>query len=114
MNPTAYHYIALACAIVCEVIGTAFLQMSEQFTKLIPTMLLIVFYAASFYSLTLALKAIPIGIAYAVWAGCGLVLTALIGTVVFRQTLDLAAISGIAMIVAGVIVVNLFSKFTMR
>lgn len=102
-------YAALFTAIALEVIGTTFLQRSQQFTQLMPTLIMGVCYAASFYFLTLVLRTMPLGIAYAIWSGLGMVLVALIGLVIFGQKLDLAAIIGLSMIVGGVIVVNLFS-----
>lgn len=110
MSPTTTALVALAFAIVFEVIGTSFLMKSEQFSKWVPTLLMCVFYIAAFYLLSVSLKEIPLGIAYALWAGLGIVLTALIGTFVFKQTLDPAAIIGISMIVGGVIVINVFSN----
>ncbi|WP_062206160.1 multidrug efflux SMR transporter [Aureimonas sp. AU12] len=109
MTP-AYAYGALAIAIVCEVIGTLFLQKSEQFSKLAPTLAMAVFYVGSFFFLSQALKLLPLGIAYAIWGGLGIVLTAVIGVVVLRQTLDTPAMVGIAMIVGGVVVVNTLSQ----
>lgn len=103
-------YLPLICAIILEVLGTSMLQKSAQFTRPIPTLMMATSYAGSFYCLSLALKAIPLGIAYAVWAGAGIVLIALIGVVVFRQTLDAPAMIGIGLIVAGVVIVNVFSK----
>lgn len=102
-------YLALALAIMLEVTGTAFLQKSEQFTRFFPTLLMAMAYALSFYFLALALRAIPLGVAYALWAGLGIVLVALIGFVLFGQQLDLAAIVGIGLIVAGVVVLNTLS-----
>ncbi|WP_041785529.1 DMT family transporter [Rhodospirillum centenum] len=110
MSPVLMAYGALALAIVCEVAGTTFLQKSEQFTRPGPILLMVLFYAGSFYFLAQALKAVPLGIAYAVWAGVGIVLTAVIGAVIFRQMLDAAAILGIGLIVAGVVVIQIFSK----
>lgn len=101
MNPAFTAYAALALAIICEVTGSAFLQKSEQFSRLMPTMLMVAFFLASFFFLSQALKMIPLGVAYAIWGGVGIVLTALVGVVVFRFTLDLAAMAGIALIVAG-------------
>lgn len=109
MPPLLFGYGALAAAIACEVIGTMFLQKSEQFTKLTPTLITAICYCASFYCLTHALKVMPIGIAYAIWGGLGIVITALIGVFIFRQTLDAAALAGIGLIVSGVLVINLFS-----
>lgn len=103
-------YLALAGAIICEVVGTAFLQKSAQFTKFGPTAIMALFYIMSFYLLSVALRVLPLGIAYAVWGGLGIVLTAVVSVVVFRQTLDTMAMIGIAMIVCGVVVVNVFSN----
>jgi len=103
-------YAVLAVAIVFEVVGTSFLQQSQQFTRLWPSVGVVVCYVAAFYFLGLALKTLPVGIAYALWAGLGIVLISAIGVVVFRQSLDLAAWIGLSLIVAGVIVVNVFSR----
>lgn len=102
-------YATLFVAIVLEVIGTTFLQRSEQFSRLVPTLLMGLCYAASFYFLSLALRAMPLGIAYAIWSGLGIVLVSLIGLLVFGQRLDLPALIGLGMIVGGVVIVNLFS-----
>ncbi|RYG89089.1 MAG: multidrug efflux SMR transporter [Alphaproteobacteria bacterium] len=110
MNPAVYAYAALAIAIIFEVVGTSFLQKSEQFSKLAPTLVMAVSYAGSFFFLAQALKLVPLGVAYAIWGGLGIVLTAIVGVVVFKQTLDTAAMVGIAMIVGGVVVVNVFSN----
>lgn len=103
-------YPALFLAIVFEVIGTSFLQRSEQFSRVVPTVLMALCYLASFYLLSLALRAMPLGIAYAIWSGLGIVLVSVIGLALFGQKLDLPAVIGLAMIVGGVVVVNLFSK----
>lgn len=103
-------YLYLAIAITTEVIGTTALKASEGFTKPIPSLLVIGGYAASFYFLALVLQSIPVSIAYAVWAGLGIVLIALAGTVVYRQVPDLPAIIGMALIVSGVVIIHLFSK----
>jgi len=110
MSPALVSYCALAAAIVCEVIGTTFLQQSQQFTRLVPTLLMAVFYGTAFYMLSIALKTIPVGVAYAIWSGVGIVLIAAVAYVAFRQTLDLPAVIGIGLIIAGVAIVNLFSK----
>ena len=110
MSPTMIAYGYLAIAIVCEVIGTTFLVKSEQFTRFIPTLIMAVLYAISFYLLTQTIKTIPIGIAYALWGGLGIVMTSLVGLFLFKQTLVTAAVIGIAMIVGGVVVMNLLSK----
>lgn len=104
-----YSYLALAGAIICEVTATTFLGKSEQFTRLVPTGLMVLFYGVSFYLLSLALKQVPLGVAYATWGGLGIVLTAVIGVVVFKQQLEPVAIAGIALIVIGVVMVQAFS-----
>lgn len=101
--------IYLAIAILAEVIATSALKTSDEFSRFGPSILVVVGYAVSFYFLSLALKSIPLGIAYAVWAGVGVALIAIVGTVVYKQTPDLPAILGICLIVSGVIVINLFS-----
>lgn len=110
MNATILTYGSLAIAIALEVVGTTFLQMSQQFTKLVPTLVMGVCYAGAFFFLSQALRTIPVGIAYAIWSGLGIVLISAIGVVVFRQTLDLAALIGLGLIIAGVVVVNGFSQ----
>ncbi len=109
MNPTVLVYGSLAAAIVFEVIGTTFLQKSEQFSKLVPTAAMVLFYVASFYLLSQALKGLPLGIAYAMWSGLGIVLTAAVGLLVFKQSLDMPALIGMGLIIAGVVVMNVFS-----
>lgn len=103
-------YAMLIVAISLEVVGTTFLQRSEQFTRLLPTLLMGLCYGGSFYFLSLTLRTMPLGIAYAIWSGLGILLVSLIGLVVFGQKLDLAALIGLGLIVSGVIVVNLFSN----
>lgn len=103
-------YLFLALAIIFETLATTFLKQSEQFTKLLPSLYTILGYAATFYLLSIALKTIPVGIAYAIWAGVGIVLISLIGWVYFKQHLDLPAIIGLVLIVAGVVVINAFSS----
>jgi small multidrug resistance pump len=102
-------WIFLSIAIVCEVIGTSALKASDGFTRLWPSVIVIVGYAAAFYFLSLTLKTIPVGVAYAVWAGAGVALIALIGWLYFGQALDAPAIIGMLLIVAGVVVLNVFS-----
>jgi small multidrug resistance pump len=104
------HWLLLALAIGAEVIGTSFLKAAEGFTKPGPSIVVLVCYAAAFYFLSLTLRTLPVGIAYAIWSGVGVVLIALVGWLVFGQSLDLAAIIGMALIVAGVIVLNAFSS----
>lgn len=103
-------YLLLVAAIGLEVVGTSLLQRSEQFTKLAPTVGMALCYLASFYLLSLSLRSLPLGIAYAIWSALGIVLVALIGFLVFGQRLDLPAVIGLALIVLGVLVVNLFSR----
>lgn len=104
------HYLSLLAAIVFEVAGTTALQASRQFTQPGPTALVVVCYLVSVYFMALALKAMPVGIVYAVWSGLGIVGIALISVFWFGQRLDSAAIAGLALIVAGVLVIHLFSK----
>ncbi|MCB5201400.1 multidrug efflux SMR transporter [Neorhizobium sp. T786] len=110
MNPALLTYGSLAVAIVLEVIGTTFLQQSQQFTRPLPTVLMAVCYLAAFYLLSIVLRTLPVGIAYGIWSGLGIVLVSAVGVFVFRQTLDLAAMIGLGLIVAGVVVVNVFSS----
>lgn len=103
-------YIPLGIAIALEVLGTSLLQQSQQFSRLWPTIGMAICYLLSFYLLSLALRSLPLGIAYAIWSALGIVLVATIGLLVFGQKLDLPAVIGLALIIAGVIVVNMFSK----
>lgn len=103
------HYIYLIIAVAAETIGTTALQASSQFTRLWPSVLVVVAYAVAFYFLGAALKYIPVGIAYAIWSGLGIVLIAVIGFAVFGQGLDLPALIGLAMIIGGIVVIQLFS-----
>ena len=110
MQPAFVAYLFLAIAIIIEVCGTAMLVKTEQFTRLLPTAFVIVLYVVSFYFLSLSLKFIPVGIAYAIWSAVGIVAIALIGFVFFKQSLDMPAITGISLIIIGVLIINLFSK----
>jgi small multidrug resistance pump len=103
-------YLPLMVAIVLEVIATSALQASQQFTRLWPTLLMALGYAGAFYFLSIALRGIPVGVAYAIWSGLGIMLISIIGWVIFGQKLDLAAIVGLGFILVGVLIVNLFSK----
>lgn len=103
-------YLFLALSIILEVTGSSFMKASNGFTKIIPTSITIIAYIVCFFFLSQALKHIPLGIAYAIWGGLGIVLTAIISVVVFKQSLDLPAIIGIILIVSGVFVMNFFSK----
>ena len=103
-------YLYLAVAIIAEVIATSALKASDEFSKLVPSVIVVVGYGVAFYCLSMVLKTIPVGVAYAVWSGLGIVLISIVGLVMFGQKLDLAAIVGILLIVSGVVVMNVFSK----
>ena len=103
-------WLALGIAIVAEVVGTSALKASEGFTRLWPSLLVVLGYGAAFYCLSLMLRTIPVGVAYAVWSGLGIVLITLVAWLVHGQTIDLAGVIGMALIVAGVLVLNLFSR----
>ncbi|MBP6139922.1 MAG: multidrug efflux SMR transporter [Bacteroides sp.] len=103
-------YLFLALAIISEVVGSSFLNASQQFTKPIPSIVTVLAYGFCFYFLSIALKSIPLGAAYAIWGGLGIVLTAIISVVVFKHTIDLPAIIGITLIVVGVMILNFFSR----
>lgn len=103
-------WLPLALAILAEVIGTSALKASAGFSRLWPSLVVVAGYGAAFYFLSLALRQIPVGIAYAVWSGVGTVLITLIGVLAFRQKIDAAGVLGIALIIAGVLVLNLWSK----
>jgi small multidrug resistance pump len=103
-------WIFLSIAIIAEVIGTSALKSAEGFTKFTPSLIVVIGYGISFYFLSLTLKTIPVGISYAIWSGVGITLISIIGYFFYKQTLDLPAIIGILLIIAGVIVINLFSK----
>ncbi|MFM2481740.1 DMT family transporter [Celerinatantimonas sp. YJH-8] len=107
-------YLMLFMAIISEVIGTSFLGKSAGFTRLVPTLSFIVFYAVSFYLFSLTLKIIPLAIAYATWGGVGIILTGFMGFFVFKQRPDSAAILGIAFIIIGVVIVNGFSRMNVH
>lgn len=110
MNPALLTYGSLAAAITLEVVGTTLLQQSQQFTRLMPTLGMALCYGAAFYLLSIVLRTMPVGIAYGIWSGLGIVLVSAVGVFLFKQTLDLAAIAGLALIIAGVVVVNVFSS----
>lgn len=105
-------WIYLSIAIVAEVIATSFLKASDGFTKLLPSLAVVAGYVTAFFFLSLTLKEIPVGVAYAVWSGAGVTLIAAIGWIFLGQKLDAAAIAGMGLIVAGVVVLNLLSKAT--
>ena len=103
-------WIYLAIAIVSEVVATSALKAAEGFTRLWPSVIVVVGYASAFYFLSLTLRTIPLGIAYAIWAGVGVALIAVVGWLLYHQPLDTAALIGLTLIVSGVIVLNVFSK----
>ena len=104
------NWLFLSIAIVAEVIGTSALKAADGFTRLGPSLVVAVGYGISFYFLSLALRGIPVGVAYAVWSGVGIVLISVIGWLAYGQSLDGPAALGIALIVAGVVVLNVFAK----
>lgn len=103
-------YLFLGLAIIFEVVGSSFMKASEGFTKWLPSIVVVAAYLICFYFLSLALKTIPLGVAYAIWAGLGIVLTAMVSVFIFKQKLDSPAIIGILFIVIGVVIMNFFSK----
>lgn len=103
-------YLLLFVAIVAEVVATSALKASENFTRLTPSLLVVVGYGVAFTCLSMTLKTLPLGVAYAIWSGIGTALVAVLGWLVYRQQLDLPAIAGISLIIIGTIVLNLFSK----
>jgi small multidrug resistance pump len=103
-------WMFLFVAIVSEVIATAALKATADFTKLWPSVIVVVGYVSAFYFLSLTLRTIPVGIAYAIWSGVGVALIALVAWVFYGQTLDMPAFIGIALIVSGVVVLNVYSK----
>lgn len=105
-------YLYLGLAIVAEVIGTLALKATEGFTVLAPSAVVVVTYASAFVLLSFCLKEIPVGIVYGTWAGLGIVLVTIAGAFIYREIPDLPALLGLALIVAGVIIIHLFSKAT--
>lgn len=99
-------------AVASEVTATTALKFSEGFTKLLPSLVVVVGYGLSFYLLSLSLNVIPLGTAYALWSGIGIVLTVIVGAVLWREQMDWARGIGIALIISGILVINLFSKVT--
>lgn len=107
-------WLFLLIAIVAEVVATSALAASQGFSRLLPSAIVVIGYAIAFYFLALTLRSIPVGIAYAVWSGIGVILISLAGLVFLGQRLDLAAILGIGLIVAGVLVIHLFSDVSVH
>jgi small multidrug resistance pump len=106
------NYMYLAISIVAEVIATSALKASEGFTRLVPSAVVAIGYAISFYFLSLTLRVLSVGIVYAIWSGVGIILISAIGWVLYGQKLDVAALAGMSLIIAGVVIVNLLSSST--
>ena len=104
--------LILFFAVLSEVIATTSLKFSEGFTKLVPSIVVVVGYGLSFYLLSMTLKVMPIGIAYALWSGIGITLTVIAGKIIWNESLDWARVTGIILIIIGILVINLFSKAT--
>jgi small multidrug resistance pump len=106
----AVGYLYLSVAIVAEVVATSALKASDGFTKPVPSIIVVLGYGLAFFCLSLVLKVIPVGIAYAIWAGMGVVLVAVVAAIAFKQMPDWPAIAGMLLIISGVVVINAFSK----
>ena len=104
------HWLALTIAIFAEVVGTTALKASNEFTLLLPSITVVAGYGTAFYFMSISMRVLPLGIMYAIWSGMGIVLVSIIGWVVYRQVLDLPAMIGMSLIIAGAIVINVFSK----
>lgn len=103
-------YLHLLIAIVAEVVATTFLKRSDGFTRFAPSLVVVAGYGVAFYFLSLALRTVPVGLAYAIWSGAGIVLVSLAGWLLLRQPIDAPGLLGIALILAGVLVMNMFSE----
>jgi small multidrug resistance pump len=101
-------------AVLSEVIATTSLKFSEGFTKFLPSFIVVVGYGLSFYLLSISLKIMPIGIAYALWSGIGIILTVIAGKMIWQEALDWPRLTGIGLILLGILIINLFSKVTVR
>ncbi len=104
------HWIALAIAICGEVTATTALKASNELTRLVPSIIVVIGYGIAFYFMAISMRVLPVGIMYAIWSGMGIVLVSIIGWLVYKQALDLPSIIGVMLIISGVIVINLFSK----
>jgi len=102
-------YVYLATAIIAEVIATSTLKASHEFTRLIPSLIVITGYAVAFYFMTLTIRTLPIGITYAIWSGLGIVLISIVGAVLYKEIPDIPAIVGMALIILGVAVIHIYS-----
>lgn len=103
-------FLFLGIAVIFETFGTSLLKLSAQFTRPWPTACMVLSYAVTFYFLGLSLKTIPVGVAYGIWGGLGIVLVTAVGAVFFKQTPDLPAVVGLLLIIGGVVTINLFSE----
>lgn len=103
-------YWYLAIAIIAEVIATSALKASGEFTNLVPSIIVVTGYAIAFYFLALVLRTVPVGVAYAIWSGMGIVLITIVAAIIFKQIPDVPALIGMALIISGVVVINAFSK----
>lgn len=108
------NYLYLFIAIILEIIATSSLKASKEFTQLWPSIITIIGYLGAFYFLSLTLKTIPVGIAYAIWSGVGIVLITMAGMLLYKQVPDLPAIIGLLLIITGVVIINLFSKMSVH
>ena len=106
------NFLFLFIAIIFEIIATSALKKSEQFTQLLPSIITVAGYFAAFYFLSFAIRTIPVGFAYAIWSGVGIVLIKIIGAIFFKEIPDLPAVIGLSLIIIGVVVINVFSKTT--
>jgi small multidrug resistance pump len=104
------HWLALAIAIVAEVIATSTMKATNEFTRFWPSLVVVIGYGTGFYFMTISMRVLPIGIMYALWSGVGILVVSIMGWVIYRQALDIPAIIGMCFIVAGVVVINVFSK----
>ncbi|HFQ89947.1 MAG TPA: multidrug efflux SMR transporter [Desulfobulbus sp.] len=102
-------YLYLAVAIIAEVVATSALKASAEFSRLMPSLMVVVGYGVAFYFMTLTLRTIPLGITYAIWSGLGMVLVTIAGALLYKQIPDMPAIIGMCLIVSGVVVINIFS-----
>jgi small multidrug resistance pump len=105
-------WITLILAIIAEVLGTIFLKASEGFSLLLPSLATIFFYSIAFYFLSIALKILPVGIAYAIWSGLGIVLVSISAAIIYKQIPNIATIIGMALIITGIAIMQLFSQST--
>jgi small multidrug resistance pump len=105
-----WNYLWLLIAILFEVLATTALKETQGFTRLVPSLVTVAGYALAFYFLSLPLRTMPVGVVYAIWCGAGIILVTMIGWIWFRQTLDFPALLGMGFIMAGVVIINLFSK----